>query len=333
MKHSRFLLWFWLSFLMLGVPTSMAETQGCPDASSALMDSLCIDCFYPVEIAGAVTGGSAKDLPVPRAPSTCICPGRFGYPTEGYTVGMWKPSYLLETTRLAGCSTVLGGTFMLGKKTAIKKAGGPGESSTFYHVNLYGYPLDMVADMIPSSMCSKPQQNTAFELTYMSALDSTFSDDELANQMAPDAALITGYPAMIACMADAVASTVSQPLEALYFCAGSWGQMFPLTGFTAQKSVPVRESSLAGTRALNLEHRNGELNLTYGLAVCFDIPWPILPKQQYRFSQAYPMAETKKSRWIGSNVTVTGLERRTQVTTGEDFVQTVWRFEQCCANF
>lgn len=334
----------WLVFVLLLAVCGSAPAQdgggtmGCPDSGiltqGGFLSSLCWNCFFPIEIAGVAAGGMITDLPDDRAQSVCVCPGRFGIPTPGITVGMWQPSYLIETTRGEGCSTVAGGTALLGGAKATLGAGGYSSGgSAFYHTILWQFPVSMVTRMLPQAVCSKAGKNS-LGIKQISALDPTWNNDELSMMLTPDALLFTSPVADAACIADAIAATATKPIQALYHCAGAWGRMFPMTGTTGMHNATADDYSLAGARLLAQQHRLGGLKMTYGpVAVCQDIPMPIMPKQQYRFTQMYPIPETLKSRWMGANTTVTGVEMRTVPITGEDFVQTVWTFEQCCTNF
>ena len=76
-----------------------------------------------------------------------------------------------------------------------------------------------------------------FDLMYMSELDPTWNDPDLAFFVNPGAALVANPVAESYCMADSISSTVKRkPLQELFWCAGSWGGIYPLSGYVHMPS-------------------------------------------------------------------------------------------------
>ena len=74
-----------------------------------------------------------------------------------------------------------------------------------------------------------------FDMLYVSELDPTWNNDELAFFTNPEASLVATPVAQAACPADAVASTARHPIDKLFWCAGSWGFIYPLSGHQYEK--------------------------------------------------------------------------------------------------
>ncbi|VDB02534.1 hypothetical protein BANRA_05466 [Klebsiella pneumoniae] len=95
------------------------------------------------------------------------------------------------------------------------------------------------------------------DIMYMSELDPTWNNDELAFFTNPEAAAVANPIAAAACTADAVSSTAGKPLKQLFWCAGSWGTLYPFSGNQNGGKGVIRDSSLLSTRVLAALHRRG----------------------------------------------------------------------------
>src|SRR5690606_15307698 len=119
-------------------------------------------------------------------------------------------------------------------------------------------------EQFTDSVCVSKSGGGDADLAWISELDPTATNDELSLFVHPEAILFSNPVAVAACMADAVAATAYKPLQALFWCAGSYGTLYPQTGLTATHTSAVKEASLVGTRLQALIHRRGLGNKTYG---------------------------------------------------------------------
>src|SRR3546814_7341267 len=55
---------------------------------------------YDMRISDWSSDVCSSDL---KAPGMCVCPGKFGIPTPGVTLGMWTPTHTVTSTRNAFC--------------------------------------------------------------------------------------------------------------------------------------------------------------------------------------------------------------------------------------
>lgn len=311
---------------------------GCPDGSilgPQLITSICWDCIFPIRIGGALMapiGGS--DVPAGAATQpVCTCPASNGLPAPGLTLGLWMPALISEIVRLPGCAPVLGGIMLPGFNAL--NIGTPGArphaepEKAFYHYHLYAFPLLQMLDLLVENNCNSNGM-LDFDLLYLSELDPTWTYDELGFFLDPEAAAVAGPLAQAACMADAAAAAVGEPLDSLFWCAGSWGSLYPFIGTdTGPTSLP-RTASLLSTRALAAMHRRGLGWRTMGNdAVCKGVIDPMIPKSQYRMSMLYPIAEANGKHPIGRSTLLWG-EWRNIPAIGEDDEYLVWRWTDCC---
>ena len=337
-----------LSALLSIGPMASAQTSGgyspsCPAAQilgSSLFSSICYACFFPIRIAGAAAG---PNVPFGAASPGCVCPGRlFGTPTPGFTLGMWYPDHIYETVRMPYCSPTLGRQFSAGAASGSPSRwsllmGGPNTRETeekqrpFYNFHIFAFPIGQILHYMQSTVCVSSAPVDA-NMLYVSELDPTWNNTSLAMLTTPEAVLFTNPVALAACIADGAAATAYQPTEALFWCAGTMGGMYPFTGFNGYGGAPQRVAAITNTRALAAMHRRGLAVMSKGDgAVCSNVPSPIIVKNQYKWQQVYPVPELTSNHWIGESVWRWGQFRHVPAV-GEDFVNILWRWDDCCVN-
>lgn len=321
------------------LPAASASEVGCVDAdiiSGALITDVCWDCVFPIKVAGVAISGSKSRDRVPDGAATkpfCMCWDSLGVPKPGVSTSFWQPNRLAEYQRVSGCSSVLNGIRFpfnrLNQGKQNKATERPNEDMTYRHYHYYAFPVMLMLDIFVPSHCN-PGAFQDLDVMYMSEVDPTWNADELAFFANPEAALVATPLAAVACVPDAVAANVSAPLKELYWCAGSWGMLYPFTGNVLGRDGILRTTSLMATRTLAALHRRGLEWLTVGDDVmCGGQIAPFLPKNQYRFTLMYPNPETDDSHVIGESDLLWGMGR-IMPSVGEDPVYLVWRWLDCC---
>ena len=90
------------------------------------------------------------------------------------------------------------------------------------------------------------------------------------------------------------------------------------------------DASVSSARLIAIQHKRFLMNRTYGnSAVCAAHPEPMYPKQQYRWQVMHPVPQKNDNDWTGSS-TLLSREWRHRPITGEDWVQVLFRYEECC---
>ena len=300
--------------------------------SSRLLTDICYECIFPVKIASARVGKGTIPKASARNPM-CVCPGAFGIPAPGVTVGMWNPARLIEFTRDPGCSPVLNGAVLPSRNRADLGTHGEGVDDggdlAFYHYHYFSFPLLSMLDLGFLTRCASGDYSS-MDLMYLSELDPTWKKEKLAALTAPESALFANAPAVASCAADAAASQTGEPLDAMFWCLGAWGTMYPLAGYTlASGSINENTSELTG-RVIMALHRRGLAVKTMGSgSLCSWHPEPFMPKSMYRYSMIFPRPESRSNHGTGVSTMRTGGDRQIP-GTGEDPVYLIWRFEECC---
>ncbi|WKL18793.1 TraU family protein [Comamonas testosteroni] len=332
MHIKRIVVAFWL--LMMS-SLSNAEV-GCYSADligPKLFTDICWSCIFPIRVAGIPISGPGGSFPEDSVTSPlCACEDTNGIPRPGITTSMWEPARLVEFQRVPGCSSVLNGIrfpFDRLNQGNHSNSTHDGSDGTFMHYHFYAFPLLIMMDLFVNQKCN-PDGYMDLDVMYMSELDPTWNNDELAFFTNPEAAAVANPIAAAACSADAIASTAGKPLKQMFWCAGSWGALYPLSGNQNGGRGVIRESSLLKTRVLAALHRRGLSWKTMGSdALCGGYISPTLPKTQYKFNLVAPIPEANSSHVVGESTLTWGIAK-TIPSIGQDPVYMVWRWNDCC---
>lgn len=312
--------------------TAQAD-PGCHDARlfQRLITDFCWSCVLPIQVAGIpMTSGYKPDEAVNQP--FCYCKDNLGVPKPGVGTSMWEPARLIEFQRVPGCSSVLGGTVLPFSRRTFQGTHGDGESDgadkTFVHYHYYAFPILMMMELFVAN-CGNDHY-VDLDIMFLSEIDPTWTNDELAFFTNPEAAAVANPAAVVACMADAVSSTAQKPIKQMFWCAGAWGSIYPLSGNLQGRYGIIQETSLAKVKTLAALHRRGMALKTMGTeAMCGGVIHPTLPKTQYKFSLFHPVPETKKAHVMGESLMSWGWNK-TVPGIGVDPVYTIWRWNDCC---
>lgn len=324
-------------------PSSNSVELLCPDSElwgGNLFTDICWGCIFPIKICGGVTiRAGEREIPDEAATSSlCSCPDPLGVPTPGCHVGYFEHTHLIDVTRAAYCSPALGGvqiqdqgvrglgkTDMQGGKDTPRKA--------FYNYMYYAFPINVMLNLVVDTRCGNDGFQD-FDIMYMSPLDPTWNDDEMAFFLNLEALVFSNPVMQAACLADsAKLAAGGQPIDRLLWCVGAWGNLYPFTGNIIHASSPVTASSLISARTLAAMHRRGLARKTVGPdAMCAGQIYPTIPKTQYRLGMLFPVPETDNNHYIGEPTFRWG-EWRSIPATGEDYSYIVTRWTDCCITF
>lgn len=319
------------SFSTTASASAMCENNGV--ISGKLITHVCWTCLFPLYIAGVKVspgGGSVPDAASSKM--FCACNDSLGLPRPGVPTSMWEPARLIEFTTKPGCISSLGGIQFPFNKTFYGNIGydsGHDGADNFQHYHYMAFPLLTVLDMFSGGRCNAGGYSD-LDLMYMSELDPTWNDSTLAFYANPESAAVANPAAAAACAADAVSSTSGKPIQEMFWCAGQWGTMYPLSGWADRGADIIRGSSLRTAKTLNALHRRGLAWRTMGNdAMCEGKIDPILPKQQYKFGMLHPKAETKSTHVMGESTFRWGAGRWFPIK-GEEPAYLIWRWNDCC---
>lgn len=295
------------------------------------LKDICWNCLFPLTIGKSeVVKSGYPDTKNPGNPF-CACPatvaGRLGI-----TIGYWEPAALVDVTRKPYCMV------NLGVQLNIKNQGlgGSQEPDTdgrgaFYYVHWYKYPLMYWLQILTSIGCMESED---FDVLYPSELDPTWNDSEFSFVTNPEAVLFTTPPVRASCAFDATTSLASHAVDSLFWCQGSQGSTYPLTGFVANQASPISAAALLAERADFKLHRMGAITDSVGdspnsLAICKTHHSSILPKSRYRYQLVNTLPDAHHCHPFGKSV-VTWEAGHTYPGDGDNFGFLIFKKRNCC---
>ncbi len=251
--------------------------------------------LFPYTIEGASLGSGSFNPPWMYEPVPCICPGPFDIPSIGISMTYWSPNYISEIQRDPGCLSTLGGSQVLGTKyTSLMGEHEDGQdgkqngTTTRMQGHWYEYPVSNFISWLKKATC---KSTAGFALSYMTEFDPTWQDDSWGAMYTPENVLFSNPVAQVACTVDAVSSQVGLAADPLFWCAGAWGAMYPMTGNSQPGNGPYLVDGQVQAKFMARLHRVGMLWQTIGpSATCFYHPNPVMAKSQYRLDQIAPIA-------------------------------------------
>lgn len=319
------------------------------------IEDICWTCMFPIKLLNT-TIYDAQQLDTYPAGSvspaetcgfqTCRCGSRCGVPMSFY-----EPARQFDVTKTPGCLPGLGMQVDMsglpgGQAQGMSKSKqSKGEYTSFHHVNVYVNPILFWLDVLADHPCLERQ---GFDLLYFTPADLCWVDESSCKFLEPDSFLFGNLAGTLACTADAVlqnslhyfsrAPEIGQSayINSTYWCAGSNGHTFPLTGFNnASRGRDLQDSMLLGQRIFTKLHREMLVWGTSGAAgLCGYYPKPFMDKLDYKASMTFPRPQTEKSfgrccQTFGVNTAIWGSGRSWPVT-GEDYSFMTFRRRDCC---
>ena len=325
-----------LAFSLSFAEPSHARCEKSDLLSSSLITDICWDCVLPIVVAQVKLGGASGGSWIPENASDrylCSCPGAEGFSMPGIVTSFWEPARLIEFETSPGCLSVLNISLESVSDPVFRGTHGRRDDSAgdeaFFHYHYYAFPILEMLSLFTGNMCNSDGYHD-LDLMYFSELDPTWNDDTLAFFVNPEAVLTANPLAAAACMADAASSQAHRPYDSLFWCAGSWGYMYPLSGHVNHPSGVLKTTSLLTARVLAALHRRGFASRTAGNgALCRGETDTVIPKSQYKFSLLRPLPEAESAHGMGESALKWGYGRSIP-GVAENPVYLIWRWRDCC---
>ena len=316
-----------------------AATDTCYGEFPNLITGVCWSCMFPIKLFGSTSLVSMgqEDFDSYDGQPFCYCEGgtKIGIP-----VSFWEPARMVDVTRTPYCFPLLGGIKIdagvnnmdYGSFSTSESGGIDTTVSSFRHVNYYINPVMYVLDVMLDNSCTEQK---GLDVAYMSPIDPTHNDEELAGILAPYAFPFGGSASLGACAADCVTATAGFPRPELFWCAGCNGTLYPLTG-TANSHISLEQVGRLHTqRVVAKFHAAGTQWATFGNdAMCGYYPQIIMDKRAYKISRLYYRPQTEKINGkccdpIGRS-TVLNSPGTAVPIVGEDIGYILFRKRDCC---
>ena len=234
----------------------------------------CYACMLPLSIAGVrVLHGHMPDPQGSVGSPICVCPMppplfiRIGIP-----VSFYEPSRLIDVVKDPYCFAGMGFGMSLNPMGGGTKGDGVDRTRTFFQSHYYIFPIYSILELMTDFICL---EKTGFDMAYITEVDPLWQDDMLTAIINPEALLFGNPITNLACIADSVSSQINVSLDPLFWCKGSWGNAYPLTGNTNTKDYVEDSASVAASMIYKL-HRQLILWGSWGQAgLCGYYPAPI----------------------------------------------------------
>ena len=166
---------------------------------------------------------------------------------------------------------------------------------------------------------------------YFTEWDAMWQTDTLTAIIEPEAALFANPVSQLACMGDAVAANLGFPLDSLFWCVGSGGSAYPMTGHVADDNTVQANSTIAS----RLIYRLNRLFMICDPGLgdgCGCTPTPIWVKSHYKMAvrrpgpaSVYPLGRSATLYGAGVNIPYQGL-----MGPNDEFMWVVYRLKICC---
>ena len=309
---------------------------GGPTCNGKFMNPItdvCWECVFPIDVGGsAVMTDNQEDFNSGVSGPVCTCSNP---PKLGVPVSFWEPARIVEAVRTPYCFVSLGGVSIdpgISAPAHARSDDVGGTTDSFYQVHWYISPLLYWLEVLVDDNCL---EQAPFDLAYFTELDPMWGDSELTFILNPDAVLFANPVAQAACAADCVAASAGFPLNALYWCAGCQGSMYPLDGFVGNHIGGVHASTQLVERFTNKMHREGLIWGAFGTqALCGLYPIPVMDKRDYKMEMTYPIPGTTPIAGrccapFGRTTVLSGAGKEFPYM-GEDFAYMLFRKRDCC---
>lgn len=318
---------------------SNAGISGC-GASPASAISIFLKSFatmyniFPITLGGVpiVPGPSGLlDIPIGGSP-VCVC-FHGPVPLIGLKLGFWLPIAMIETVHTPLCSPTLGLSIpinLLGLGAGGQKRTKAGEQKHRANAQAHyiKYPVYALLDILTDVVCL--QNETGIDIGYLTELDPLWQSDALSLIINPEAMLFGNPLTQIACAADSLAATIGFPLDPLFWCQGSWGSTYPLTGHVTNVDYTQANAAIAD-RLLFKMHRELLLWGTVGSeGLCGVYPMPIMRKSQYNIFPLYPVGFPLRQPLGRTGLMWDSLQNLPIPEHNSNFVWSVYDKIDCC---
>ena len=311
----------------------------CSSASADVINPItdvCWRCMFPMTTGGVAWGSSGEPPAGNISAPVCSCAGTSGV-RIGVTTSFNEHAWLIESVKTPYYFPALGAEMSdpdPGYKGGESKSsrGGDQASESLQHVHHYIFPAYSLVGLFTDMPCL---DRNVFDLGYMTEVDDMWSDDLLALIINPEALAFGNPVTQLSCIADSVAAAAGYPIDPLFWCLGSWGGSYPLTG-TTTTSDPVTAAAATASRLIFKLGREGALWDT-GVNECSDkgVLTPFMIKSHYRLQIARPVVGNQcvpigRSGliWGGGKNPVVGGKGKT-----DEFLWVATRRRVCCVGY
>ncbi len=282
--------------------------------------------MLPLRIAGVTLAqGHIPDAQGAVGSPICVCNDPF--PRIGIPVSFFEPSRLIEVIKDPYCFPTMGLYLPTSPLLKGTKGDGRDRQRTFFQAHYFVFPIYAILELLTDFIC---MESTGFDLAYITEVDPLWNNDSLSAIINPEALLFANPISNLACIADSISSQINMPLDPMFWCKGSWGNAYPLTGNTTTNNWVEDSASVASSLIYKL-HRQLILWGSWGqLGLCGYYPAPIWRKSAYRLQLVTPIPHPI-AMGIGQDGRWWTWLKNIPMTASDNFAYLLFKKRECCA--
>jgi conjugal transfer pilus assembly protein TraU len=251
-------------------------------------------CTFPISIMGIPFDIGDHPPDDTATDDFCDCPGKDGsFYGFGVVVGFWEPARMVDTVTDPWCFPGIGMNWHA-KQVGSGYAGGgqlrhQEENIAFQHYHYYITPFWALLELGSDIPCIGDGES--FDIAMVSEIRPDWGRDMVAAQIYPETSLMANMYVVLACTADAIMATARRTLDPLYWCMGSWGTTYPMTGHITAQDYVEANAGIAG-KAMYVQARTAMLG-DRSVNTCGTTYLPIWIKSHWRMQEVDPVADPK----------------------------------------
>lgn len=246
------------------------------------------NCIFPMRIAGIqIVGG--EETPSHMDSPICVCKGG-AIPSIGLKTSFWEPKRIIDTVTDPYCMMPLGVTLNTPKPGTL--SGGLVESASatkraFQQSHYYIFPAWKILNMFYDIPCLDDE---GYDVAMMTEILPQWNNDILSLIINPEALLFANPISTLTCAADSAAASFGMPVNALFWCMGSWGNAYPLSGSITSTDYVEANAGIAARTIYMM----GRLGLLWNTSDdgCYRELAPIWRKDRFKLQMMRPTRST-----------------------------------------
>ncbi len=294
--------------------------------------------MFPIKVGGITVVPSKDGLSSTYDSSNsplCVCPLPPPlFARTGIILSYGEPTAFIEVVKDPFCFPFFGRQakippIIAGRAQGEHLSSRDGNSSPGYTVFNAHYgdflPIRLL-DLIVDSLCLETK-SVELDLAWITEVDPLWQNDSLSVFIHPESLLFSNIIAQLACTADSVTAQIGYPLDFLYWCFGSWGSAYPMTGTSLQTNITAASAHIA-SRMLYRLARQGQL-LDWTTYLCGPLPMPILVKSYFKLQIAKPVVG-RQSIPIGRSDIIWGTAKNPPSGMSDNFLYMIFIRRNCC---
>lgn len=288
-------------------------------------------CLFPITLGSIeIFPGKLADTKNPSSP-VCVCPRESlgGVPLPGIVSGFFEPVRLVDVSAEPYCFVNMGGLNInmgMNRHQGGRAKAASAKTSAWY-VHYYIYPIIYILELFTDFIC---MEEASYDALWLTELDPSGNDDELALILNPDAFLFNNLISQSACAADCLSASSKLPIDSLYWCSGCQGSMFPMNANVNAHIGGVQASVNAVSKVTAKLHRQLMAHDTAAdniKDICKKKLAPLMKKSHYRYQMTNP--DPSECQPFGRTTTIWESNKEIPLV-GEDFGYLIWRKRNCC---